>query len=236
MKQDDYIAIIDGTGAWDNGDYAVDMAGSFCAQLALKFGANAHYERGPSAEGYRIKERSERAVSFLTTRPCSADTRYFLAGYSRGGSAALIAADIMRSRNIPVSGLILFDPVNMHLSGSTQGIPANVEASVTFVRRLLPALVKKYAGVFSDPLPRMVGDWVDNPMRPGWTENVALHATAERHKHHLHPIVGSHGALGGVGSKLVDEDPGAQAKVARLANDALASWGLRLSLHAGIVT
>jgi hypothetical protein len=46
------------------------------------------------------------------------------------------------------------------------------------------------------------------------------------------------GAAGGgeLSDKLVLEDPGAQAKVARLANDALASWGLRLSLHAGNVT
>lgn len=231
----DYMAIIDGTGPWDDGDYAAAMAGSFCMQLAHKLGNNGQYERGPTGEGYRIAERAERAVNFLTRQVCSGTTRHFLAGYSRGGSAALLAADIMRRKGMPVAGLILFDPVKMHLSGSSQGIPPNVESSVTFVRQLDPAVVRKYAGTISDGkiLPRLVGDWVDNPIRPGWTENVTLHPTADRRKHKLEPVVGSHGALGGVGWKHVTEDPAAQTFVSRVTNEVLAGWGLKITLNPG---
>lgn len=228
------IAIIDGTGEFDDAKYEADMQKSFCKQLGNAFGAGS-YQRGPSFEGLRVLEKAETAAAYLMggILICNPEDRFFLAGYSRGGSAALIAAEIMRRRGFPVTGLLLFDPVNKHIWDTPAGIPANVENSCTFVRDVTAALVKQYAGTISDDAPRILGDWVDNPIRPGWTENVTPPSGANPNKHRLVKLGASHGALGGVGWTHVVQDSFFQPYVARTANSVLAEWGLQVTLHEG---
>jgi pimeloyl-ACP methyl ester carboxylesterase len=127
------MAVIDGTGAWSNARYAHQMARSFCAQLGTLPGA--HYERGPSGEGYRIRERAERAVNFLLKQQ---GKRLMLAGYSRGGSIAVMAAAMLKSKGHRIELLLLFDPVDKHCSGDTSVIPGNV-AEAWVVRRQIGA-------------------------------------------------------------------------------------------------
>lgn len=230
------IAIIDGTGDFFDSDYEAAMRMSFCSQLGNAFGRTS-YQRGPSSDGLTVREKAETAAAQLMSGivSCNPDDRFFLSGYSRGGSAALMAAELMRMRGFPVTGLLLFDPVKKHPFDTPPGIPANVQNSYTFVRDVTPALVKKYAGTISDGrlVPRSLGEWVDNPIRPGWTENVTPPSGANPMKHRLVSIGASHGALGGVGWTHVTEDEFAQGFIAYAANLVLGEWGLQVNLHQG---
>jgi pimeloyl-ACP methyl ester carboxylesterase len=228
------FAIIDGTGEFFDDDYAAAMRMSFCSQLGYAFGRNT-YQRGPSSDGLRVLEKAEAAAAQLMGRQCNPVDRLFLAGYSRGGSAALMAAEIIRQRGFHVTGLVLFDPVKMHPWDSPGGIPANVQNSLTFVRALDQVLIRTYAGTISDGrlVPRALGDWVDNPMRPGWTENVTPPSAADPTRHRLVKVAASHGALGGVGWTHVREDSYEQPMVARVTNEMLGKWGLQVNLHQG---
>lgn len=139
-----------------------------------------------------------------------------------------MAANILQRRaNLSVSGLILFDPVHMHLEGSVHGIPANVQRSLTFIRPLDAQFPKTWADtIYDEWVPNWLGDWVDNPVRPGWTENSEAPKGADQTKHIRLQIKGSHGALGGVGWKhMLDVDAPAQAVVAKTTNEALTRWG-----------
>lgn len=131
-----YMAIIDGTGQWNDGDYAIDMAGSFCAQLKLKLGNRAQYDRGPSVSGMEVGSLAEQAALYLGERWRQERASLYLAGYSRGGSAALIAAERLRLMGIPVAGLILFDPVAKHPYKVPGRIPGNVARTIAFKRKL----------------------------------------------------------------------------------------------------
>lgn len=214
------IAIIDGTGDWNDGDYAVNMATSFCSQLRHRFSASAQYERGPSLEGYRIRERGVRAARFLIQARKNGAEQLFLAGYSRGGSSCVYAAEILRDAKLDVDGLFLFDPVARHLTSGGEGIPANVKVSRVALRSLDPVIVRKYEGTIDGGL--------GNPMRPSFGSMAVL--PAGQGKHDMRYFIGSHGALGGVGWTHVREDPACQKSVANYMNEGFAEFGLKSNL------
>ncbi len=111
------------------------MDWSFCTQLGRGLAPHTRYERGPSPDGYRIRERAARAVEFLRRQ---SGKRLMLAGYSRGGSAAVIAASMLKAAGRTVDFLFLFDPVARHLSGDTSTIPSNVKEAWV-ARRMIGA-------------------------------------------------------------------------------------------------
>jgi hypothetical protein len=74
------VAVIDGTGPYNDVTYSKLMQHSFCSQTARQIGAAARYERGPSDEGYRIHERGERAAKFLEDGRRKGTRRLMLAG------------------------------------------------------------------------------------------------------------------------------------------------------------
>lgn len=227
------IAIIDGTGDMSDTKYENDMRMSFCSQLGNIFG-RGNYMRGPSFDGFRVREKAEWAASLLMNGQCNPDDRLFLAGYSRGGSAALIAAEIMRMHGATVTGMVLFDPVGKHIWDTPAGIPANVLTSLTFVRRYDDALVKKYAGTIDDPVVwGGLTEWADNPIRPGWTENVTPPSGVDPRQHVKVEFAASHGALGGVGWQHVAEDATVQPLIADMTRQAFNGWGLQANLHKG---
>jgi hypothetical protein len=90
------LAVIDGTRPYDDASYNKLMQYSFCNQIARQVGADARYERGPSTEGYRVHERGECAAKFLLDGRRRGARRLMLAGYSRGGSAAIMGAEILK--------------------------------------------------------------------------------------------------------------------------------------------
>jgi hypothetical protein len=138
------LAVIDGTGPYNDATYNKLMHFSFCSQIARQIGAAARYERGPSIEGYRVHERGERAAKFLQDGYRGGARSLMLAGYSRGGSAAIVGAEILEKQGRAVDALFLFDPVARHASEGGEVVPANVALLFIARRRLDPALVAKY--------------------------------------------------------------------------------------------
>lgn len=213
------MAIIDGTGPWSDEEYDRSMAHSFCKQLDRLLGPHSRYERGPSGEGYRIRERSARAARFLQQQR---GKRLMLDGYSRGGSAAVIAASLLEVAGTSVDAMFLFDPVARHLSGSSESIPGNVGRVWVARRRIgAPEMDRYDYMLFGDPAGH-------NPVRNwfGTTATTASPGVAVT----AGEFLGSHGALGGVGWARVAEDPQCQANVAKFMNEGLARAGVDVML------
>ena len=227
----DYMAIIDGTGPWSNDNYDLALMNSFCSQLKNKFAENGHYQRGPKFHGGNTGTFGKEAAKFLINAHKGGNARLFLAGYSRGGSSALTAANTLLKSGIAVHGVILFDPVAYHSGSIVRRLPSNVEQSLILVRREDPNFVKKYEGTIHDDwAPNFAGDYVDNPIRPGWGKafkNLTNFCSVE-HQHFT--ILASHGALGGAGwtdrfgEVYIEEDVRGQQSAARLTNLALERW------------
>ena len=101
------MAIIDGTGDADLSKYKADMKNSFCVQLERALKSDAYYQRGPSSAGLEVAAEAWRAARFLIDAyQQDKNTRLMLAGYSRGGSAAIMAAELLAAASIPVTVVI----------------------------------------------------------------------------------------------------------------------------------
>ncbi len=211
------IAVIDGTGEWSNTAYQSAMQWSFCRQLGRL--PNTHYERGPSGEGYRIRERAVRAADFLEKQ---SGKKLALAGYSRGASAAVIAAAVLQQRGVALDCLFLFDPVARHLSGDSSTVTGNVRHAWIARRKIgAPEMDKYDFSLLGDPAGH-------NPVR-NWFGTTATKAESGVMVQQ-ETFLGSHGALGGVGWNHVKEDPVCQASVARFMNQGLATAGVSCRL------
>ena len=111
-----YVAVIDGTGPWSDAEYVRSMASSFCRQLATQLGAAAHYYRGPSAAGLGVRSEASAAAEWLRQKSRQDRTaRLMLAGYSRGASAAIYAAEFLAETRHNVDSMFLFDAVARHV-------------------------------------------------------------------------------------------------------------------------
>ena len=219
------LAVIDGTGPYDDETYNKLMQHSFCNQIACQIGAAGRYERGPSTEGYRVHERGERAAKFLEDGRRRGARRLMLAGYSRGGSAAIMSAEILQKQGIRVDAMFLFDPVARHASQGGEVVSANVALLYIARRRLDPGLVAKYDHTIGPLWHRMF----HNPMRVFFGETAVRHAGSVNAKISAFP--GSHGAIGGVGWKHVSEDTNCQIHVAAFMNSAFAMAKLPVHLR-----
>jgi hypothetical protein len=216
------MAIIDGTGPGDDREYSESMKNSFCKQLgnALEHKKIGRYWRGPGAAGTEVDEEAAAAAGYLLAmHDTNPNLRLMLAGYSRGGSAAIMAAEILEKQNVPVDALFLFDAVARHIYSGGEVIPKNVHFSRHARRELNWHMVLKYEGTFSD-----VGGVVNmsNPMRPSFG-NTGLTWRGDGDHLPAKPFKGTHGALGGVGWGFVPEDIACQKAVAKWMNEQLAS-------------
>ena len=147
---DVYMAIIDGTGEQDDAKYAESMKHSFCRQLADCLGKqNSFYVRGPSAAGTETPACAKDAFDWLRILNKN-QRRLMLAGYSRGGSAAIMAAEMLDAHGIQVDSLFLFDAVARHTASGGEVIPANVKFSRHARRDQSLTFVLKYESTFSD--------------------------------------------------------------------------------------
>jgi len=215
-----FFGIVDGTGSYSDADYTREMRTSFCRQLFESNGKSAHYLRGPSGEGYYIERRATAIVDEVMCR--IADTIY-LAGYSRGGSIAVIAARMLAERGRNVAALFLFDPVARHGSASSEFIPANVASAYVARRAIGAAAMDKYDYT-------LLGDLAGHNPARNWFGTTATGIESQSTKLVETVEVGSHGALGGVGWRDVTEDAGCQANVAKFFNEALRGEGLPAKL------
>lgn len=102
------------------------------------------------------------------------------------------------------------------------------------MRKYDAAIVRKYADTIDDPVVwGGLAEWADNPIRPGWTENVTPPAGVDPRQHVKIELTASHGALGGVGWHHVTEDAHVQSLIADMTNQAFRGWGLQTNLHKG---
>ena len=222
------LALVNGTGP--RGPlYDEVMRHSFCQQLGRKLASQSFYLRGPSLLGLEVRGEAAAAYRWLVAAfRADPTTRLMLAGYSRGGSAAIMACEMLERDGIPVDSLFLFDAVARDEFPGGKVIPANVGFSRHARRSLSAEFVAKYAGALDGV--GLFGGF-ENPIRPLFG-NVGLtwrgdgdHQPAER-------FLGSHGALGGVGWRLVVEDGDCEHAVARWMNGHLQDRGVDAPLQA----
>jgi len=215
------MAVIDGTGPGDDNEYRSSMSHSFCRQLGDSLESNkiGVYSRGPSWHGRETKQYAQEAFQYLAKiHAAQPQLRLMLAGYSRGGSAAIRAAELLEKKNIAVDSLFLFDSVARYVGEGGEIIPGNVLFSRHARRDLKAALVLKYEGTISDL--ELKGFSLingSNPMRPSFG-NSGLKWLGEGDHQFAEPFPGSHGALGGVGWSFVVEDADCQTRVANWMN------------------
>jgi pimeloyl-ACP methyl ester carboxylesterase len=169
-------------------------------------------------------EREKRAKIIVDRAMAIGAGTIYLAGYSRGGSAAVIAAQMLADKGVPVTGLFLFDPVARHGSASSDVVPANVAAAFTARRAIGAPQMDKYDWA-------LLGDLAGhNPVR-NWFGTTATQFASPSTQRRDTVEVGSHGALGGVGWKGVSEDIPCQEAVARFFNQALREQQLPIQIE-----
>ena len=130
------LYIVDGTGAFFEDEYQLDMGNSFCRRLEKQ--GNGIYMRGPSIDGLSTFRRGKIvAFKIMAARVTgTADEPIFLAGHSRGGAAVIHAAQLLDVVGIKVKAMFLYDAVDRTVDTDidVSSIPANV-ASCYHARR-----------------------------------------------------------------------------------------------------
>jgi hypothetical protein len=122
------IFIIDGTGQADPDAYAREMADGFCARLVRK--AKGRYWRGPTLSGWETADIARDVKEAVVQWKAGAQEgeKLFLAGHSRGGAAAIFAAQALKAHHVEIDAMFLFDAVDRTVNfRSAQSIPGNVK-------------------------------------------------------------------------------------------------------------
>ena len=227
------LGIIDGTGPLRDKTYAKDMAHSFCKQLDDALGSDSYYQQGPWFDGSNDAFKMYRVVDWLKARAAKdPSTKLMLAGYSRGASTVMCAAEYIAASKLKIDSLFLFDAVARDLLAYGPTVSANVTYCRHAIRSQDAAFVSKYESylVKSEWLGIAVTNpFVSNVTRP-WFGGVGKTA-AGGVDFRSRTFKGSHGALGGVGWKDVPEDAPAQADVASWMNPFLAERGVKVALQ-----
>jgi hypothetical protein len=220
------LALVNGTGPAGQA-YEEVMKNSFCHQLGQKLGEKCFYRRGPTLFGLEVAEEARAVYRWLKAEhEADPDVRLMLAGYSRGGSAAIMACEMLEHDGIQVDSLFLFDAVARHEFPGGSVIPANVRFSRHARRSLAAEFVERYEGA----LKRLgVLSVLQNPVRPLFG-NVGLTWRGDGDHRPAETFLGSHGAIGGVGWRVVVEDHDCERDVARWMGEHLKARGLNVDL------
>jgi len=207
------IVAIDGTGPDSASEYAKEMGNSFCSQIGRT--ANAIYFRGPTLTGSETSAIASGAADALIRNKPSAG-EVMLAGYSRGGCAAIIAARRLKDRGITVHSLFLFDAVDM-------------QTSEMQLSQIIPDNVRMVAHVRSA---RNLPFWIRNPVKSRFYFYNTGRYLAGSGSYETASFVGSHGAVGGVPWPDIKEDASCALAVAAWMNKQFANRGLHVTLKA----
>jgi hypothetical protein len=222
------LAVINGTGP-PGPTYDSVMKTSYCFQLGQKLGTKSFYQRGPRMFGNEVKDEAMAVYRWLKAAyDDDPSLRLMLAGYSRGGSAAIMACEMLEQHGIPVDSLFLFDAVARHKFPGGAVIPANVKFSRHARRSLAAEFVEKYEGTLRQV--SLIGG-LQNPVRPTFG-NVGLTWLGDGDHQPAEAFLGSHGAIGGVGWGFVNEDSECEHHVALWMNEHLSARGLDVALDA----
>ena len=219
------MAIVDGTGPKKDYDNLFKL--SFCRVLADKLQQNAYYQRGPTAAGFQTLPEAWRAYDWLLDQhKKDPSAKLMAAGYSRGGSAVIMAAEWLKAKGIKIDSMFLFDPVARHIYDGGEVIPDNVAFSRVAQRDQSWRFVTKYEGTITDGAGK-----TSNPARPSFGQT-ALKWTGSN-DYQAKSFKGTHGALGGVGWGFVPEDKPCQVEVSKWMTQAMQARGLALDLGPG---
>jgi pimeloyl-ACP methyl ester carboxylesterase len=207
------IVAVDGTGPDSPGDYAKEMGGSFCSQIGRT--AHAIYLRGPTLTGTETSAIANAAVdAVMAARGKAPTAKVMLAGYSRGGCAAIIAARRLRDRGVEVHSLFLFDAVDM-------------QTSEMHLSQIISDNVRMVAHARSA---RNIPFWIRNPVKSRFYFYNTGRYLAGSGTYETKSFVGSHGAVGGVPWPDIKEDPGCALAVAEWMNKRFENRGLKVTL------
>ena len=222
------MAIVNGTGP-PGPAYDDLMRSSFCLQLEQKLESRSLYVRGPKLFGYEVRNEALAVRRWLkSAHEADPDSRLMLAGYSRGGSAAIMACEMLEHDGITVDSLFLFDAVGRHEFPGGSVIPANVRFSRHARRCHAADFVERYEGTLKRI--GLIGGF-ENPIRPLFG-NVGMTWRGDGDHAPAQAFLGSHGALGGVGWRFVLEDSACERAVAIWMTRHLRQRGLQVSLDA----
>ena len=219
------IGIINGTGGVDYDDSKYDdlMRDSFCTQMSRSTSPDIRevcYIRGPGGDGFTTVRRATQVFNWAKGQYARyPDSPVYLAGYSRGAWGVTMVAEWLKAEGKRVKAMFLFDPVRMQTNGAGKVVPSNVDA--VYIARRMPNApeMDKYdwhtsmLNASMNPVRKWWGTTADKNNVPGWEK----------------PFLGSHGALGGVGWRLVEEDKKCQPAVADFMNRAFLNE--KLSIH-----
>ena len=125
-----------------------------------------------------------------------------LAGYSRGGCAAIIAARRLKDRGVGVHSLFLFDAVD-------------IQTSDMHLSQIISDNVRMVAHVRSA---RNLPFWIQNPVKSRFYFYNTGRYLAGLGSYDTKSFVGSHGAVGGVPWPDIKEDAGCVLAVAEWMN------------------
>ena len=121
---------IEGAGGNANNP-GTGYAGSFIHHLVTSWSGTAEYIPGPSSNPKGVMHTAvmamQRAVQLHKMHKADG---LILAGYSRGGAAAIVAAQLMEKAGIAVDYMALFDAIERDPSVDSDKIGANVLAAV----------------------------------------------------------------------------------------------------------
>lgn len=207
------IVAIDGTGPDSDVEYLREMGGSFCNQICTQ-APKSKYFRGPTLTGSETSAIADRAVDAVLALRSGGGEPLMLAGYSRGGCAAILTAKRLKDRGLSVHSLFLFDAVDMQVStlGLSQIIPDNVER-VAHARSA-----------------RSLKFWARNPVKSRfYFYNTGRWLAGSGHREER-SFVGTHGAVGGVPWADVSGDGACVLAVAEWMNKQFADRGLGVTL------
>ncbi len=218
------LAAIDGSGP--SGEYYdLVMRTSFCRQAKAALGEHCHYQRGPSPSGKEVFSKAFGAYNWLkNARLRDPRSRLMLMGFSRGGSAALMAAEMLERDHLEIDSMFLFDAVGRHPFRGGRRIPSNVRFS-RHARRLAGGRLTRRPPLDTT---RFFGSRVD-PARPRFG-NIALDLVRSGDHRMPESFLGSHGALGGVGWEFVCEDAECELAVAAWMNEWLGERATAVNL------
>ncbi len=102
------LALVNGTGPAGTA-YDEAMQSSFCHQLTQKLNTRSFYRRGPRLLGQEVKEEARAVYRWLkAANQQDPSIRLMAAGYSRGGSAAIMACEMLERDNIAIDSLVPF--------------------------------------------------------------------------------------------------------------------------------
>ncbi len=135
---DQFYYGIDGTGPFNDAEYAVKFRNSYVNLFGREYSwTKQGYDRGPSRDGISTKSKGSDAAKIIELwmkglqAKSGTDEKnkplVVLAGYSRGGAAAIHACNLLRDAGIMVDGLLLFDAVDRAVNLSdVERVPWNV--------------------------------------------------------------------------------------------------------------